>query len=216
MKRFVIIFFLLPIILSAYANTSSVSYQSIVKATNLDLFLYENIGPLNRLKFKVRLTPKDASIKKDELELKMTSNQSLHIYPADYNGNVDLEISQALFKENPRGFINKTGKSSVMIGLDISIIHDAPAKIEKEEIKEALLQYAHALSKVGFLTRIMAPKFSQFRIRLNNKANCVVINENNKPSSSKESKDHSFSLDGLDRIKSITCSENIYSVYLEI
>jgi len=213
--KFIILFVTLFSVFLLRASEGYIEYKNIIEATSMDLFLEQDLSQFNKLAFKIRLTPEDTSLKKNELQLTLKGAGWEQTFLADHNGNIGMEISKKLYVQNPKAYLNKTGKGRVHIGLDILIKNDKSSLLRSKEVTDAIAQYNQAISEAGFMVKLMAPKLNKVRLRLVDEGVCTISYSEIHPQKLVSEKDHYIDIDSFEIITEVGCSKGFYAVYLE-
>jgi len=197
------------------ASEGYIEYKNIIEATSMNLFFEQDLNQFNKLAFKIRLTPEDPNLNKSELKLKLKDGGWERTFQADYNGNIEMEISKKLYDQNPKAYLNKTGQGRVNIGLDILLKNDKSSLLNTKEVTDAVAQYNQAISEAGFMVKMMAPKLNKVRLRLVDEGVCTISYSEKPPQKLISERDHYIAIGSFEIIKEIGCSKGFYAVYLE-
>ena len=152
---------LLPILLATLA--ASAAQARPMKALCESMEPFRKLADLRYVKPLVRVKPKSASVKPQEVVFTIESKSGPVEFKPAPDGSIVIPFTDALCAENPNVAVNQPEGT---VGFEVSIEPQIPAAraVEYRELDALRREWDEAVSRQGFVMRTLAPSPKGYRI----------------------------------------------------
>ena len=146
-----------------------VRYQNLMDGSRLSQLKDIPTQYKQSIQYMIRLTPEDARINVEELELVFSVNQKKYSYTPDAQGNLDISFEPDIYRLNPDISVFNGGKGSISIGLDVIVRpfnqEEAGGKVVNiDDIRKSMDEYDKGVASLGWLATVFAPELKGVKV----------------------------------------------------